>query len=292
MAENRYDYADSDDPIDTPLSYYDYLVTKWFQQPEEYRVQRSKGSNDWLFTYTRSGRGRFRLNRETIECGKGDIVLIRPNIPHDYATNEGEVWDFWWAHFQPAPHWLPWLRWPSAMQGDPVNGEGVHKVHISAADLRKTLEQLFDRIENEMSGNLPLGGELAHYLLGEAMLLITRDTLTGMRNGIDSRILMIVDWMGKRLADQHSVQSLAERIHLSPSRFVHLFKDQIGESLMQVLTSMRLKQGARLLIATKLPIRNIAEEVGFPDTYYFSRKFKRMYGVTPGEFRKGQRRPQ
>jgi two-component system response regulator YesN len=83
---------------------------------------------------------------------------------------------------------------------------------------------------------------------------------------------------------------LAERFNYNSSYFSELFKSKVGKTFIQYVTEVRMAQAMRLLVDTPLNLWDIAELTGFSNASYFSSKFKRMYGVTPSDFR--QRRPE
>lgn len=78
---------------------------------------------------------------------------------------------------------------------------------------------------------------------------------------------------------------LAERFHYHPSYFSELFKAKVGKSFIRYLTEVRMEKAVRLLRETSLGLWDIAELCGFSGPGYFSSKFKRMYGMSPTEFR-------
>ncbi|MER5665877.1 helix-turn-helix transcriptional regulator, partial [Streptomyces mirabilis] len=85
----------------------------------------------------------------------------------------------------------------------------------------------------------------------------------------------------------HTVRSLAGAVALSPSRFAHLFTEQLGRSPMRALREARLLHAARLLEATELPVERVAAASGFTSAFHFSRVFRQRYGTPPGAYRKG-----
>lgn len=64
------------------------------------------------------------------------------------------------------------------------------------------------------------------------------------------------------------------------------FKESIGQTVFSYLSNVRINQAKNLLITQKMPIKQIAEEVGFCDIYYFSKVFHRKTGMSPTEFSK------
>ncbi|MDF2717079.1 MAG: AraC family transcriptional regulator, partial [Paenibacillus sp.] len=87
-------------------------------------------------------------------------------------------------------------------------------------------------------------------------------------------------------AQQIQLNDLAQMVCLSPSRLTHLFKEQVGRSITDILQKHRLKQAARLLLSTNKSILDICTEVGFNSPAFFTRKFMSFYGTSPGMYRK------
>jgi AraC family transcriptional regulator of arabinose operon len=74
-------------------------------------------------------------------------------------------------------------------------------------------------------------------------------------------------------------------VHLSTSRFAHVFRGVTGESPMQYVERLRLEQAEQLLLRTDLTIKEIAIRSGFVDAAYFSTRFRRRYGRAPSVWR-------
>ncbi|PZD74640.1 RCS-specific HTH-type transcriptional activator RclR [Acaryochloris thomasi RCC1774] len=106
--------------------------------------------------------------------------------------------------------------------------------------------------------------------------------LKGVRDPIISRALALIhaqpggDW---------SVDTLAQQVALSPSRFAARFKDTLGESPMSYVSKWRIHVASRLLNSTEKNISEIASEVGYENLAAFSRAFKRHLDIPPGMWR-------
>ncbi|MBB3111608.1 two-component system response regulator YesN [Paenibacillus phyllosphaerae] len=83
---------------------------------------------------------------------------------------------------------------------------------------------------------------------------------------------------------------IAERFNYHPSYFSELFKAKAGKTFIQYVTDIRMRQATRLLEETQLSLWDIAELTGFSNASYFSSKFKKVYGMSPSEYR--QQRPE
>ena len=70
------------------------------------------------------------------------------------------------------------------------------------------------------------------------------------------------------------------------SYFCRLFKSVVGVRPMEYIRVLRLEKARRLLTNEKKGISKVALECGFSDVNYFTRCFRRHYGITAGEYRK------
>lgn len=82
-----------------------------------------------------------------------------------------------------------------------------------------------------------------------------------------------------------TLKEVANFVYLSPSYFSRMFKGATGTNFIEYVTQYRIEKSKNLLKMTKLPIEVIANHNGFSSAAYFSTTFKRLEGVTPGEYR-------
>lgn len=87
-------------------------------------------------------------------------------------------------------------------------------------------------------------------------------------------------------ASDLSLDSIAHELAVSKNHLINRFRDEVGETPMQYLTSLRLKNAASLLAECDLSIQDVASAVGIPNANYFTKLFKRAYGKTPLKYRK------
>ena len=95
----------------------------------------------------------------------------------------------------------------------------------------------------------------------------------------------------RRFIDQHisdetfTCRDLARNMGISDVHFRRLFLKMFGQTPAQYLTSSRLTFAKEKLMDTDEPIRKIAQDAGFGNQNYFSRVFRREYGMTPTDYR-------
>ncbi|MBQ9992317.1 MAG: helix-turn-helix domain-containing protein [Firmicutes bacterium] len=83
-----------------------------------------------------------------------------------------------------------------------------------------------------------------------------------------------------------SLNTLATQQNVNPSYLSALFHRETGKTLIEYITAARMEAAASLLRTTHLQIQIIAQQCGISDTNYFSKLFKKHYGITPKQFRK------
>ncbi|GAB6930871.1 hypothetical protein JCM10914A_48540 [Paenibacillus sp. JCM 10914] len=86
-------------------------------------------------------------------------------------------------------------------------------------------------------------------------------------------------------AEPWTLASLAQRLGTNTRRLQRGFNARFGHSPLEHLIGIRLAKAKKLLEDSELPIANIAERVGYPDSYYFSRLFKKNTGMSPRDYR-------
>lgn len=96
------------------------------------------------------------------------------------------------------------------------------------------------------------------------------------------------NYISKNLAEDLSLNSVAEKIFISPQYLSKVFKDETGMNFVDYVTQTRMEKAKELLTSTTENIETIAEKVGYNTPHYFIKKFKERYGVTPRNYRQNQ----
>lgn len=101
-----------------------------------------------------------------------------------------------------------------------------------------------------------------------------------------------LQYIEEHYAEDISLDLVAEKIGISPFYLSRLFKAERGESFVEYLTSVRMKNAVRLARETRLSIREIATRTGYASPTYFCRVFKKYTGSTIGDLRERIRKKQ
>ncbi|MER6282785.1 helix-turn-helix domain-containing protein [Streptomyces sviceus] len=282
------------------------VVVGRYDELPGYAVQRPRGADSWLFTWTVGGRGTLRQGRAETGAGAGDLVVLAPGTPHRYGVQQGAGhWEFWWAHCGARPSWTAWL-------GPHGRGDGLYLVTPDPADggPHARIEAAFRRMladarwtgtgtppdtappDDRVAVAVAHGTTARELALGalEEVVLLTAGAARGSRipTGVDPRVQRAQELIAADPGAPHTVRSLAVEVSLSPSRFAHLFTRQVGRSPMRALREARLHHAARLLESTDLSVERVAAASGFASPFHFNRVFRDRYGTPPGAYRAGR----
>ena len=100
-----------------------------------------------------------------------------------------------------------------------------------------------------------------------------------------TQIRPAINYIDANYDKQISLAEIAKSSYLSVSRLAHVFKEQMGITIIDYLTSVRIERAKQLLLATDQNCTEICFEVGYNNQSYFTRTFKELVGVTPRQFR-------
>jgi YesN/AraC family two-component response regulator len=91
----------------------------------------------------------------------------------------------------------------------------------------------------------------------------------------------------RNFSEKLQLKELAKMYYLNPNYCCYLFSKCTGMTFSEFVTDIRMKEAARLLQSHRFTILEVAKKSGYPDYFYFNKVFKKYYGVTPTEYRKG-----
>jgi len=96
----------------------------------------------------------------------------------------------------------------------------------------------------------------------------------------------LTQYIEEHLAEDVSLSSLAELVHLSPYHFSRAFKQSFNMPPHRYLTNQRIERAKSLLAARKLSVTEIGLDVGFSETSSFTSAFRKVTGETPTDYRR------
>jgi AraC family transcriptional regulator len=95
----------------------------------------------------------------------------------------------------------------------------------------------------------------------------------------------VEDYIAEHLAEEITIERLAELVELSTSHFAHVFKETTGMTPLQFVTRQRVTRAQQLIRETSRSLIDVGLEVGYSSPSHFAQVFRRVVGVTPTSFR-------
>ena len=95
----------------------------------------------------------------------------------------------------------------------------------------------------------------------------------------------IADFIEENYVNDISLSDAASAMHYSEPHFCKIFKECFGKSFILYLTQLRVDRSKKLLSDITVNIKDISTRVGFRDSNYYAKVFKREEGMTPSEYR-------
>lgn len=114
--------------------------------------------------------------------------------------------------------------------------------------------------------------------------------LTEERSAASPLIQCAIQYIQENCTKRISLNSVAERLNISPAYFSRLFRQETGINYSAYLTRCRIEYAKTLLADPKLKIYEIAEVAGFKDVQYFNRVFRTITGASPNAYRHALRK--
>lgn len=248
------------DRVAFDLPHYEGLLAGHYVREAGYARRRPGGTDDWLLIGTLAGEGRFAIDDGEITAPPGSLTLLAPGTTHDYGT--GDSWELLWVHFHPPTDWLDLLRWPAV-------APGIGQIHGS-------FEESFREV-------VRLAGTRRRFAMNALeRLLLLAEPESSLQ--LDERIQKVIEHIQEHLGRPITVEALARLVHLSPSRFAHLFRAETGLPPMEYVTQRRIERARLLLARTSLSVGEVASAVGM-EPFVFSARFKAQTGVSPRAYR-------
>ncbi|KRE90054.1 hypothetical protein ASG89_34605 [Paenibacillus sp. Soil766] len=149
-------------------------------------------------------------------------------------------------------------------------------------------EELF--VHNKVTNHC-VSFEQVTELVRQAMGMLMANTLAVLGNDQKHRstnpfIRKVLTYMRENYTSPISTLDMADHVRLSRSYLSDLFSKEMGESLSETLTRIRMEEAKRRLRTGEMKVYEVADAVGFPDAKTFAKTFKRVVGCSPKEFEK------
>ncbi len=96
----------------------------------------------------------------------------------------------------------------------------------------------------------------------------------------------ILKYINDNITNPLSLTDVCQSVHLSKEYVARVFKKEMGITVTDYIIQQKLDLAKNMLLSNEISLRNISEKVGYQDYNYFSRLFKKHYGISPLKMKK------
>ena len=158
-----------------------------------------------------------------------------------------------------------------------IKGLGCDTNEMESADTEEVLAESGKNMESAIA--------YAKKMISQAIEI--RDQNSGNKNR--SILKTAVDFIDSHYMDEEiSLNTVANVANVSSNHFSALFSQNMGQTFIEYLTTLRMNKAKELLRCTGMRSSEIAGEIGYKDAHYFSYLFKKTQGMTPSDYRKSR----
>jgi|SaaInlStandDraft_1057018.scaffolds.fasta_scaffold14297_2 AraC-like DNA-binding protein len=151
------------------------------------------------------------------------------------------------------------------------------------------IARIIESIEDEIRHSSPGYMAMALAQLSQLIVSLSRtysSELTPPQEGSELRIADAMAYVETHLDQEVSIPKLMKLTNLSESSLLRAFKKTVQMGPLEFHLHQRIRRSCRLLRKSDLSVTEIGFRVGFNDSNYFSRQFKKRMNMTPTEYRK------
>lgn len=247
-------------------------------QAKQPHISQRKDLTSYLFFIVIKGSGRLDYNGHTYSLMQNSCVFLdcRQLYRHESSL---QLWNLKWVHFHGPNLNAIYQKYkerggqPSFKTSQPQRFEDI-------------LDSLF---EIAASNSYVRDMKICEQLTSLLTLLMEAAWNPGC-NAIPSAKIQntqqIKDYLDMHFQQKITLDQLSELFFINKFYLSRIFTEQFGISINGYLTQIRITHAKQLLRFTTQPIKKIAGECGFSDPNYFARTFRKIEGLSPGEFRK------
>ncbi|SFW85184.1 AraC family transcriptional regulator [Chitinophaga sancti] len=248
--------------------------------PARYLLSPHKGRSieEYQLVYIVKGSGSFQSGSlKEMAVKEGNILLLFPGEWHNYYPNKETGWEEYWIGFY-GTNMQSRVRCGFFDRQQPVYDIGIQDEIIQL--YRKAIETA----QNEVAGcQQQLSGVVSN-LLGHLYSLYKSASFE--QTDLTKKINQAKTILSANYNVDIPLKTVANQIQMSYSWFRHAFKECTGFSPNQYILDLRIQKSKGMLTNSILSIKEIAYEVGFNNSEYYTTLFRRKTAMTPGEYRR------
>ncbi|KIL41966.1 hypothetical protein SD70_03615 [Gordoniibacillus kamchatkensis] len=260
-----------------------YLYAERYSFPKEWNYYESIIPYS-MIRYIEKGNAKFIIDDTTYHLGKDDIVYI-PQGSTLFCEALTDDFTFMSIRFTATLALIDSEIWSELFGFDT-------KVKCTEPQIKSHFQSIIREKDSTNRGkHYTLRGYLelivGHLISSSEAFTVRSDKPRKVKfdNKTDSRVEVVLAYMLDNYKENISIEKMGRMVNVSASSLRRLFKQHTGKSPSDYLIELRMVVAAKKILETDERISDIAYQVGIEDPNYFSRVFRKHFGVTPFSYR-------
>lgn len=252
------------------------------EHPDEYYFTWKVGRilHEWQICLLEKGEGVVEFRSGRTKIGAGSLIVLPPGCWHRYRPNPKTGWTSYWIGFG------------GELADRLIGNAGFSKDgEIWSFKDDGSVFQLFAATVTDLLANTsrnPFSAAASVPMLVAALLDAPKGSQTTDSTS-SSSILKAQMHITEHLSETIDFEALAQKVGLTYRSFRYLFAKESGLSPLQYQLERRLARAKNLLASSDMPVKDIAETLGFNSTWYFAHFFQKHARASPAAYRKQHR---
>ncbi len=255
-----------------------YLVQCGIEQCKPDKYYGPTVREEYHVHFILDGKGVFEVNNISYQLSRGQIFVVMPGEKHYYYADSMEPWRYTWISFggSRAEYFLE--------KAGITKEKPVREAYAEPQQYLSVIEKILNHHQ------FTVVNELARTSLLYEIMAILVDSGNRVPSSEkhdyspDVYVNSAIDYIQDHYA-QIRVSDIASYLGISRYYLSHIYKEKLQISPQEYLVKYRLEKGEELLRTTSLSIQEISDKTGYDNPLTFSKIFKRVYGLSPKNYR-------
>jgi AraC-like DNA-binding protein len=237
------------------------------------------------------GKGSFILGDQVIPYNDGELILIGPNIPHEFRSEAIEIPDYSTqsisVHFVKNFLGLGLFEIPEAVFIKQLLEQSERCILVTDISVKEIIQQgLLNLTESKGIERVSWLLQILNTVSTTAQIEILSDDglMDTTGEGKNSRINRVFRYVIDNFKSQISITEAAKLVNFTNTSFCRFFKQRTHKSFVQYVNEIRIAHACKLLVEGNYSINRIASESGFDNISNFNTQFKKIKLITPSQF--------
>ncbi|ANE49089.1 AraC family transcriptional regulator [Paenibacillus swuensis] len=227
-----------------------------------------------------NGKGKYHCMGREYKLAQGDSFFIFPGDLVHYEADADEPWEYCWIGFRGHAADEMLSKMYITAQRPVVSGRSLRKLRLLNNRILQSLQRGDSNCDLIAGGYMRL--LLAEYAGKKANNPTEGETPSTM---IQQQVEQAIRWITLQYYQPISIENMAQSLGYHRTHLSKMFKQHTGFSPMNYLLKVRMERAKLLLQNERLTVDQVASSVGFPDSLYFSKQFKKWFGSSPTDYR-------